>query len=606
MTAFEVTYQGSSKTLQNWFSGVALRERARLGPGERINFRDVVNVAAGIALGRRFADVAPEYPNFAVLITERNRKDILRRALRMLAVGDRNKDAVAVLDALEMLDGDRIDPTRSRYAGDILSRLKSKGHGQVLNRAELLAGPFGVEYYAPETFRLEPDLLVVVLAGLVHVGEIVLVITGDKLDAGKLAQFAQLSPDELMVFRHVEAPKEINVSVLRSLFELLGLPPGLAHRAAQGETDSLIKLQDAVGKLVQRVLKAATDMQNRLSLWGQPLLREEEASDFRARLELLKSFSESLSPYNTIGKLKNLRVSSEDIAGQASNMEALTAIEQLLNVVAELGTMAAYLSQAQMVLPNDDAWIQQAHEVCARVLAGLAQDRDADYRSQLAQLKEAYLSAYIALHSKARLGRAEDKTKSDLMKDSRLATLDKLAGIALMPAGQLETFRARLAALKTCFALTEQELTVTPVCPHCAFKPAQEMLPIAAPALVLNQLDAELDALVEGWRRTLIGNLHDPIIREKLDLLKAKDRKLIEAFVSSGTLPDPIRLDFIGALEEAFSGLVKELVTTTEIRDALLAGGSPATVEELRRRFDELIAKRSRGKDSTKLRFVVE
>ena len=41
-----------------------------------------------------------------------------------------------VLDGLEMLDGDRIDPTRSRYAQEALSRLKAKGHGQVLNRAE--------------------------------------------------------------------------------------------------------------------------------------------------------------------------------------------------------------------------------------------------------------------------------------------------------------------------------------------------------------------------------------------------------------------------------------------------------------------------------------
>lgn len=606
MIAFEVTYQGASRPLQDWLGGVALREKARLGPEERINFRDVVNVAAGIALSRRFADVAPEYPNFAVLITERNRKDIVRRALRMLTVGDRSKDAVAVLDALEMLDGDRVDPARSRYARDILSRLKAKGHGQVLNRAELLAGPVGVEYYSPDRFRLEPDLLIVVLAGLVYAGEIVLVITGDKLDAGKLARFAQLSLDELISFRHVEAPKEINVSVLRSLFELLALPPGLAHRVTQGETDSVVQLQDAIGKLVQRVLKAATDLQNRLALWGQPLLREDEANDFHARLGSLKGFAESLSPYNTIGKLKHLKVNADDIANQIRNMEALAAIEQLLNVVAELGTTAAYLSQAQMVLPNDDAWVKQAHEVRSQVLAGLAQNRGADYRAQLAELKREYIRAYIALHSRARLGRPEDQNKTTLMKDPRLATLDKLAGIALMPAGQLGMFKERLAALKSCFALTERELTVTPICPHCAFRPAQETLPIGAPANVLSQLDTELDALVEGWQRTLLGNLSDPVIREKLDLLKVRERKLIEGFVAAGKLPDPIKPDFIGALQEAFSGLVKEIVTSPEVRNALLAGGSPATAEELRRRFDELIAKRSRGKDSTKLRFIVE
>ena len=46
-------------------------------------------------------------------------------------------------------------------------------------------------------------------------------------------------------------------------------------------------------------------------IWGQNLLREEEAKDWHARLDALKRFSESLTPYNTVGKLKNLRVTQE-------------------------------------------------------------------------------------------------------------------------------------------------------------------------------------------------------------------------------------------------------------------------------------------------------
>ena len=38
----------------------------------------------------------------------------------------------------------------------------------------------------------------------------------------------------------------------------------------------------------------------------------------------------------------------------------------------------------------------------------------------------------------------------------------------------------------------------------------------------------------------------------------------------------------------------------------LLAGGSPATPEELRKRFDMLISERGKGKDASKLRFVIE
>ena len=50
----------------------------------------------------------------------------------------------------------------------MLARLKAKGHGQVLNRSELLSGPTDVEYFHPVKFRLEPDLLAAVLGGLVY------------------------------------------------------------------------------------------------------------------------------------------------------------------------------------------------------------------------------------------------------------------------------------------------------------------------------------------------------------------------------------------------------------------------------------------------------
>jgi len=338
MAAYEVTYQGKSKTLQEWTKGVSLRDKARLGPDERINFRDVVNVIAGLALNNQFAEVAPEYPTFSALVTEANRKQLIGNALRALAGGNRTKDAVVILDGLEMLDGDRIDPTHSRYAKEVLARLKAKGHGQVLNRSELVSGEAEVEYFAPTKFRLEPDLMVAVLGGLVYSGDIVLAVTGDKVDSGKITLLAERPLEELKQFKHVEAPKEINVAVLRSLFEMLGLPPGLAQQATQGSDEPVKLLQEEVGKLTRRVLSAATDMSGRLSFWGQSLLREEEIRDWRTKLDALKAFSESLAPYNTVGKLKNLRIGSDDIAAQTKNLEILQAVEGMLELVAELGT----------------------------------------------------------------------------------------------------------------------------------------------------------------------------------------------------------------------------------------------------------------------------
>ena len=609
LTAFEVTHQGKSKTLQTWAKGVSLRDRLRLGAEERANFRDIVNVIAGLALATHFADRAPDYPSFPVLVTQANRKQLVTNALKMLSGSARTKDAMAILDALEVLDGDRIDPGRSKYAQAVLMRLKAKGAGQVLNRPELLSGPPDVEYFDTR-MRLEPDLLVAVLAGLVYAGELVLAITGDKIDAGKLPALAERSLDELTQFKHIEPPKELNVPLLRALFELLDLPSGLAQLAAHGKDEPVRELLAARAKIVARVLSAGTDLPNRLTFWGQPLLPEEELRDWQAKLASLKNFLEALQPYNTVGKLKNLRVRADDIDAQKRNLDVLSSVERLRELVADLGATAAYLSQAEMVLRPDHEWIKQTQSTRTSILAKLGTDREtqhaAEYRQSLAVLKRAYITAYVAQHSRARLGVSERKTKDALSKDPRLATLRALTGISLLPTSQLTAFHEKLEKLTSCASLVESELAANPVCPHCGFRPANEQSDLPPAANILRSLDDELDRLTESWERTLLENLQDPIIRTNLILLQSPQRALIDTFLDNKRLPDPVSPDFLSAVQDLLSGLEKIVVTAHDFETALFAGGSPATIEELRKRFESFLTERCRGKDANKLRFLIE
>lgn len=613
MTAFEVTYQGKTKTLQDWAKGVSLRDRARLGPDERINFRDVVNIISGLALGQRFGDLAPEYPTFSILVTEANRKQLVGNALRALAGGNRTKDATAILDALELLEGDRIEPANSRYAKEVLKRLKDKGHGQVLNRSELLSGTVDVEYFAPVKYRLEPDLLVTVLGGLVYSGDLVLSITGDKIDSGKLVQLVERSLDDLKQFKHIEAPKEINIAVLKALFEFFSLASGWAQKATQGDPDSVRELQDRISALTPRVLKAGADLQQgKLGFWGQNLLREEEAKDWNARLESLKKFSEDLSPYNTVGKLKNLRVTLEDIEAQKKNLEILAAVERMLDLVVELGSTAAYLSQAEMVLPAGHDWVKQAEAARKAMQEKLSNDRTVEhageYRQTLNQLKKDYINAYIASHTKARLGVSEEKSRNTLRSDSRLQGLRVLAGVEMMNVSQLTSFEDALNGLKSCSALDEPTLSTVAVCPHCQFRPSAEQLELGIPAAkALHKLDDDLDQLVANWQQTLLENLEDPFTQESLSLLPDISKKLINVFLASRTLPDPVTGEFANAVQMALVGLEKVVVKIDEIKQALLLGGSPASLKDVRERFETLLKERCKGKeDPDKLRFIVE
>ena len=608
--AFEMTYQGQSLTLRDWTKDISLRDKARLSPSEIINFRDVVNVIAGIALKNHFSDVAPEYPTFSALVTEANRKQLIEHALRTLAGGKRTRDAVIILDGLEMLDGDRIDPNRSRFAKDVLDQLHAKGHGQVLNRSELLSGKVDTEYFAPVKYRLEPDLLVAVLGGLVYSGDIVLAITGDKVDSGKINLLAERPLEDLKQFKHIEVPRAINVAVLRSLFEMLDITPGLAQEATRGSDEPVKALQEAVSKLTKRILNAMIDMSSRLSFWGKPLLRDEEIKDWRTKLDNLKEFSEKLAPYNTVGKLKNLRIVPEDIVAQEKNLDVLNSADALMALVGELGSTASYLSEATTVLPSDHAWLKQADETRKQMLDKLDAERTtqdtAEYRKILSKLKKEYVRAYVALHSKTRLGVSEDKSKNALVKDSRLVAMRALAGITLMPTHQLTIFEEKLGKLKSCSSLVDSDLSVSPVCPHCKFHPANEQGDHLPATNILKQLDRELDRLVDGWVQTLIDNLEDPIVQSNFELLEDSYRRIVTSFAKTKSLPKTVKPEFVAAVQEALSGLEKVVVTGDDIRNALLQGGSPATPEDLKRRFEAFLTRRCKGKDITKLRFVIE
>jgi hypothetical protein len=631
-TAFEVTYQGRSKSLTEWAKGKSIRELSGIGSHERINFRDLVNTVSGICLGANFQDQAPEYPFFSVLITGTNRAQAAQDALRAIAGQTPTKQATAVLDALELLDGDRLDPYRSKYAKHILVVAKKKGHGQVVNRSELIQDILGVEYLAPQSLRLEPEWAVVVLAALVYAGEVVLSIPGKKFDATGMQQLAGTGIDELVQFKHIERPKDWNLPALKALFELLGLTPGMAQLITQGKDEPVQELQTNVTKAVEDIVRTQQALREGLHFWGQRLLSDSELATRNSQLETTKSFLESLQAYTSPGKLKNFRYDVQEVTVHRDGLSSLAEIKSLEELVVDLGSTASYLSTAEAVLPTGHEWIDKMRVARDEVLAQIgdpAKRSAAAFRQQtqrkLGDLKKAYLLAYLAMHAKARLGVNEDKRKAQLMGDERLKDLQKLSTIDLMPRQHLSDFQNRLAGLKSCFALTEREMEASPVCPHCGFRPAAESrtevkglrdesdsvlstqsLVLINAAVLLQQLDEQLDKMIAEWTAALISNLEDPATKGNLSLLKSEPRKLVDGFIKKRTLPDDLDQDFIQALQEVLSGLIKVSIKSDDLRDALLSGGSPATPAEMRKRFEEYLDGLIKGKEPGKVRIVLE
>ncbi len=608
-SAFEVVHQGRRKALPAWTRGEPLPGFSATTAPSRINLRDLMNAVAGICLEAHFADQAPEYPSFSLLITAENRPQAAQDALRSIAGASRTKQATEVLDALELLDGERLNPDNSRYTKHILAILHRKGQGQVVNRSELIQDLLGVEYLAPQTLRLEPEWVVVVLAALVNSGDLVLVVPGRKFDASDLSTIAAIPVAELARFKHIERPREWNLPGLRALFELLGKAPGMAALVTQGRESPVQELQVAVRERIDRLVRAEQTARDGLRFWGQPLLSDPTP---HLHLERTKNFLETIQNFNTPGKLKNFTPGASEVSSHKAGIEALDEVERAGHLATKLAPAETYFTAAEAALPPSDPWaarMQSARkEIRAELASGAtwsaAKARQTVLR-RLDELKRDYVQRYLDLHTRARLGVNHDRQKAALLSDERLVRLGTLSAIDLLPTAQLQSLRATLADLKTCHALGKQELDSTPVCPHCGFKPA--LTRQSAPAdEILEKLDDDLDRTLEAWSGTLHANLGDPSTGENIALLGSERRAHVEAFVRSGELPEPLAPEFIEGARAALSGLVKVQANIEDIRAALLDGGSPAAPHEMKQRFAKYVDEVTMGEDPAKVRMVLE
>ena len=600
LTSYEVIHQGVPKKMVEWLKGHRTGNAA---------VRDLLELTGSVCLGASFEDRYPEFPTFTVKLYASNLKQPTEDVLRWLGGGVKNNLATAVLDGLELLDGDKLKPYQSRYAKVVLEKLEEKPPGQVVNRKELVAVKNDVEREC--RYQLEPEFLLIVLASLVQNGNITLSIAGKKLDAANLGDATKMPLDQLVAFKHVEKPKGLPLAELVALFELVGLAEGLI-RNENTHDEAVKQLRTRANELTERVVTVAQLVQSGLPCWGSELISGEDREQHRQKLDELKGFLEGLQAFNTPGKLKNFSKSLLEIQGHGPTLDLIKQIDDLNSLVQELTALTSYLGTAAAVLPPTDPWRTQMETVRSEWRAKLMDPNvraAADFRQKISRalqkVKDDYRTAYFNLHKKARLGANEDGKKKELLKDARLESLKKLAGVSLLSHSTLSELQSRLAKVQTCFTLVKDDLDSSAICPHCNFRPQEENLGASGVA-VLDQIDGQLDGLLENWTKTLLDNLDDPTAKKSIKLLPDDQQKAVETFLKAKTLPDKISNDLVQGMQTALSGLIAISVNPDDLLNALSDGGAPCTVEQIQGRFGEFVTKITRGKEASKVRLVID
>jgi hypothetical protein len=460
-------------------------------------------------------------------------------------------------------------------------------------------------------YQLEPEFLLIVLAALVQNGNITLSLAGKKLDAANLNEASKMPLDTLLAFKHVEKPKGLPLAELVALFELLGLAEGLI-RNENTHDEAVKQLRAKANELTDKVVTVAQYVQTGLPCWGSELIPAEDREQQRQKLEQLKAFLEGLQAFNTPGKLKNFSKSTMEIEFQAANLDLIKELEDLNGLVQELTPLTGYLATAAAVLPPQDPWRAQMdtmrNEWRAKLLEPNARGA-ADFRQKinraLLKVKDEYRTAYFNLHKKARLGVNEDGKKKELLKDARLESLSKLAGVSLLPHTSLSELQTRLYKIQPCFTLVKDDLNASPICVHCNFRPQEENLGISG-MTALQQIDQQLDEFLANWTKALLDNLNDPTAKKSIDLLPGEQKRAVNAFLKAKALPEKISNDLVQGIQQALAGLIPIVVRPAELLAALSDSDAPSTADQLESRFRDFLEKITRGKEQVRVRLIIK
>jgi len=609
LDSFSLTYRGSTKLLKNWILGTNLRNLSGIAPNATLNFKDTFDVVASYCLQEEFQQQASEYPAFSVVLTSKNYAATLNETFRYLLTRQgSNNLPVAILNGLGLIENAYVTPKNSKYAQWILSKLHAKPVGVVLRRDELLTSMHGEEYLANPAYRLEKGFVSLLLVALISSGDIILKLRDKRYDASNLKDLISEKPETIADFDLIDRPKDWNPAFLKAFVKLFDLPEGNASLIQQGQDSVIADIQTKNTEIIKTLAEEEYAFRDGLVFWGEVVESQKiPITNLSQYITDLKNDFEKLKIFNSTGKLKNPNVSVQKLEEM---LESLHSERDLIAYAKQLHSISSrkpWFESARASLPDSSDWISRYRQLVQK-----GKDQAKEYDIQLLSkldlefiaLKSDYIKLYSGLHAKARLAGSSQTKLNSILRGSVVTALSKLQQLTILSKSTFEKYREDLLGLKTCTALTEKDLEVYPICPHCSYNPHVDGPYDASTKLV--QIESNLAKLLEDWVKSIAQNLEDPMNQETIELMTPAEQQQIAEFLETRELPEFLSDSFITVLNEALSGLVKKEVSKEEIGTRLLGDGKPMSLQELRDNFEKFLAELKRGEDNPdKIRIIL-
>jgi hypothetical protein len=601
-TCFEVVYKGEKKQL--------LEVMGKLYKSTN-PFKETIDLVASICLDEYFAKKYPEMPKFKIQITSRNRVEIIRAGIDRFA-GRKSQQANALLESFGLLDGDKITVQNSKYAQYFIKELEKIPANEVINFSDIYTEvPNKDEYYIDKQFGISYALLPIVLLALVHTGHAVITLrNGTTLTASDLEILPKIQATDIYEFKYISKPKDMRLVELVKLYELLELPAGLINNPAQREA-GLGRLLAKAQETANIAVRANSKLNGDFELWGEPLIAEHIASDYKAAakrvLDMLGNFQ---SRFNTVAKLNNFNYTMEQIEQLGKDITASKTVLEYEKFRNEcLANVSYMMNLERMELGNTlRAAIETAKESFRKIRDNIPEDMSgeaaaADVNELLTKVKNQYIDIYFSEHQKRRLGVSDGRRKGELVSSVKLANLKRLREInSIFSAHKLDNIEKELAGLKVCYELTPEMLKTSHFCPKCHFLMNEEDIPVKGR---LDEIEERIDNLLDEWTNTLYNTVTDPTLIEQKQYLSPQQCQVIDEFINTKRLPEKADQFFITAIKDLLQGFEPVAIAADELIDRLSALG-PCDIDTFQHKLKELVDDYIKGKDKEKLRIIIK
>lgn len=607
---FTITFENKTKTISNWITGVSLRDITGIAGSETLGFKEKFNAISSYILTPNFEAVAPEYPKFAIKLTESNLNNALTEALRFIANNTTNptNTQAAVLNGLGLMQNGKLKISASKYANWVVEQVNLKPDGVVLRQDEIICSPHD-QFYCTKKYRLEKPLLSVVLMALVHSGDIVLTVRGKKYDASNIRDLLPEGVNGIADFSSISKPVDWNPAVIKAMLKLFNQAEGLFNQIKNGDDEVVQAIQTENTKIVNSLAEDAYTFNNGLILFDTKIDTSSIGiTDVKSFIDTLKSEFESLKSYNNCGRLKNMRKTQSELVDMKDRLDKEREIVAFADKLDKLNSNYSWFETAKTILPSGNQWISKYNDLKAEAIQkaqSLRQDTLSAVQQKFDSLKAEYIRIYSAMHAKARLSGASSTQYSSLLRSDLVAKLTKLSRISILSKASFDAIHHQLVDnIKECGSLNEDELKQTPICPHCSYSPAQQGEKDASS--MLQQIKDKLEALLDTWVNSIVDNLQDPSTQSSIKLMSAPEQAAINELISTKALPTDLTDEYIKMLDEALKGLVKKPVKKDTLYKKLVGEGKPITVKELKENFDRFLKEISSGEDEESIRIILE